>query len=254
VDMDKVYVTVPGYLDGQKVFRSTDAGDTWENISGSLPNVSTGAIEIYKLVSGGLFVGTDAGVYYRDNTLTDWELYGQFPHTRVEDIEIQYAAHLVRAGTHGRGVLEAPLMIGVCQNGENDADGDGICDDFDACADFDDALLGTFCNDGDPNTYDDVYVDCNECQGVYYVGVHESSAAGFSIFPNPSTGNTTVRLDHWQGCELKVFDLQGKMVCMKSFSSPVAELDLDGLTPSVYLVRITSGTGEFRAGGKWMVN
>lgn len=58
-----VYITISGYTDGSKVYGSTNAGEDWENISGSLPNVSTGAIEIYKNIAGGLFVGTDAGVF-----------------------------------------------------------------------------------------------------------------------------------------------------------------------------------------------
>ncbi len=47
-----------------------------------------------------------------------------------------------------------------------DSDSDGICDDQDICPDFDDNLLGTFCDDGDPNTVNDVYTDNCICQGI----------------------------------------------------------------------------------------
>ncbi|MEM8585166.1 MAG: hypothetical protein AAGF87_12890, partial [Bacteroidota bacterium] len=111
VDVDLIYISAAGYADGQKVWRSSDAGDTWTNISGDLPNVSTGAIELVDGTDGGIFVGNDNGVYYRDNQSNQWDIFGDLPNTRVEDIEIQYSAEIIRVGTHGRGVLEAPLTV-----------------------------------------------------------------------------------------------------------------------------------------------
>ncbi len=110
-DMNTLYISAAGYSNGQKVWKSTNAGDSWVNISGSLPNVSTGAIELVDGTSGGIFVGNDIGVYYRDDQSGQWDLYGSLPNTRVEDIEIQYSNEIVRVGTHGRGVLEAPLVV-----------------------------------------------------------------------------------------------------------------------------------------------
>ena len=47
-----------------------------------------------------------------------------------------------------------------------DTDADGICDADDQCPGFDDALIGTSCDDGDSCTENDVYgVDCN-CAGT----------------------------------------------------------------------------------------
>ncbi|MEM9931081.1 MAG: GEVED domain-containing protein, partial [Bacteroidota bacterium] len=148
-DMDKVYVSVPGFSTGQKVFVSEDAGASWTNISGSLPNISVGALELFHDAPGGVFIGTDAGVFYRDDQVEDWLEYGSLPHTRVEDIEIQYAAGLIRVGTHGRGVLEAATQIIVCTESAPDEDNDGTCDTFDGCPNFDNGLIGSPCDDGD---------------------------------------------------------------------------------------------------------
>jgi hypothetical protein len=165
VDMDKVYVSVPGYSSGSKVYVSTDAGVNWTNITGSLPNVSAGALELYHDVPGAIFVGTDAGVFYRDDQLADWLEYGDLPNTRVEDIEIQYAAGLLRVGTHGRGVLEASIIIERCTAASPDADSDGTCDLFDQCPSLDDDLIGTPCDDGDPFSSGETYdTDCG-CSG-----------------------------------------------------------------------------------------
>jgi len=238
INMDLIYVTLTGYSEGSKVFRSFNAGTTWENISGSLPNVSTGAIEIYKNVSGGLFVGTDAGVYYRDNTLNDWEIYGSIPNTRVEDIEIQYESNLIRIGTHGRGVLEAPVIIGLCSDILTDTDGDGICNDFDICDNFDDTLLGTPCNDENSNTWDDVYVNCDLCEGVYFAALDETSDPSLNIFPNPSHGTFTVQSEYWNGSVILVYDICGKLIYQEKMNRSAQEFDLTSVPASVYSLRI----------------
>lgn len=164
-NMNIIYISVPGFMGGSKVFKSTDAGTTWTNISGTLPNVSVDALELYETIPNAIFIGTDAGVYYRDDSFADWQLYGKIPHTRVEDIEIQYAEKLIRIGTHGRGVLEAPIVIETCNYGDPDADNDGVCDAKDACPDFPNNLIGTPCDDGDPFTTGETWSTNCECEG-----------------------------------------------------------------------------------------
>lgn len=165
LNMDKVYVSVPGYSNGNKIYVSTDAGVSWSNITGTLPNTSVGALELYHGVPGGVFIGTDIGVYYRDDQLTDWLAYGDLPNTRVEDIEIQYAAQLIRVGTHGRGVLEAGIEIEACTASSPDDDNDGTCNLFDSCPNLDNNLIGTPCDDGDEFSSNEAYdADCG-CSG-----------------------------------------------------------------------------------------
>lgn len=48
-----------------------------------------------------------------------------------------------------------------------DSDGDGICDEDDACPGLDDALIGTSCDDGDACTENDVYDNNCNCAGIY---------------------------------------------------------------------------------------
>lgn len=47
-----------------------------------------------------------------------------------------------------------------------DSDGDGVCDEDDICPGFDDNLIGTSCDDGDPCTFDDVYTEACLCEGT----------------------------------------------------------------------------------------
>lgn len=190
-NMDIIYVTNPGYASAKKVFKSVDAGTTWTNISGSLPNVSTGSIEAYKEIPGALFVGTDAGVYYRDNSLNDWFEIGHLPHTRVEDIEIQYSDQLLRIGTHGRGIFEASILdilSNFCGTSSPDSDEDDICDAFDTCPDLNDNLIGTACDDGDPYSSGEVYTsNCNCGSGranLSYCAAEGSAGTGSDFITN----------------------------------------------------------------------
>ena len=61
---------------GEEVFKSADGGSTWTNLStAALDNINATNIEHQRGSDGGVYLGTRTGVYYRDNTMTDWEPY-----------------------------------------------------------------------------------------------------------------------------------------------------------------------------------
>ncbi|MBL6962802.1 MAG: PKD domain-containing protein [Bacteroidetes bacterium] len=110
-----VYVTFSGYSASNKVFVSDNYGDSWTNITGGLPNLPANCIVYEKNSYGGIYVGTDVGVYYRDSSLTDWVSYNDgIPNTIVSDLDIYYDAtdnskSRIRAATYGRGLFESEL-------------------------------------------------------------------------------------------------------------------------------------------------
>ena len=107
---NKVWVTFSGYTSGSKVYYSADGGATWTNISGSLPNIPSNTIVYHNTGSDALYVGTDAGVYYRDNTLADWIPYmNGLPNVVVDELEIHAGLNTITAATFGRGTWRAPL-------------------------------------------------------------------------------------------------------------------------------------------------
>ncbi len=78
----------------------------WTDVSGNLPNspVNAGI-----LAGGGLFVGTDSGVYEAGEGASDWTKVGNgLPNSPVMSLLVTQDGHLV-AGTHGRGAFECPL-------------------------------------------------------------------------------------------------------------------------------------------------
>lgn len=140
-ERETVYITLSGYKNGQKVYKSMDGGENWSNITGSLPNTPAMVVKVLSdpNYDEALFVGTGAGVYYRDKGMQDWVEYGQLPHTLVTDIEFQYLNQIIRIGTYGRSIFEAALPLSPClyDNGA-DSDQDGVCDAFDICPGGDD--------------------------------------------------------------------------------------------------------------------
>ncbi|MDC0230410.1 T9SS type A sorting domain-containing protein [Aureispira] len=105
----KIWVTFSGVLAGEKVYLSDDGGISWTNISDNLPNLSINCLAFQD--GGGVYIGTDVGVYYRDSLLAGWQQFMTgLPNVIVQDLEINYTAGKIRAGTFGRGLWESDLQ------------------------------------------------------------------------------------------------------------------------------------------------
>jgi photosystem II stability/assembly factor-like uncharacterized protein len=109
VNPQTVYITYGGYRNGEKVFKSTDGGSTWTNFSGKLPNYPINCITMENSQDEGVYVGTDAGVFYRNNS-TDWMPYNDgLPNVIINQLEMVPAAGKIRAATYGRGIWEGDV-------------------------------------------------------------------------------------------------------------------------------------------------
>lgn len=106
----KVWVTFSGVQTGQKVYVTEDGGTTWTNISSNLPNIPANCLIYQNGSADGIYIGTDAGVYYTDTLLAGWQYYSAgLPNVIVNDLEINYSIGKIRAGTYGRGLWESPI-------------------------------------------------------------------------------------------------------------------------------------------------
>jgi PKD repeat protein len=101
-----VYLTA-----GTKVYKSSNKGFSWTDITGNLPSVHISSIVYYKNAYEGLYVGTDAGVYYRDHFTDGWIPFTQgLPaNGRITELEIYYdndsiSQDVIRASSYGRGL------------------------------------------------------------------------------------------------------------------------------------------------------
>lgn len=119
------YVTLSGFNIDEKntrIFRTTNYGATWSNISGNLLNVPANSIIVDEARDSVLFVGCDAGVYYTTNLGASWAILGTgLPNAPVFDINYHAGAQILCAGTHGRSMYEistANIPIGIIGNSE----------------------------------------------------------------------------------------------------------------------------------------
>lgn len=107
---DIVWITVSGYNQHDKVFVTEDGGESWENITLNLPNLPANAISHQKGSKGGVYVGMDVGVYYKDSLMDEWQSFDtDMPNVIVNDLEILYNDEVIRAASYGRGIWESPL-------------------------------------------------------------------------------------------------------------------------------------------------
>jgi len=109
-DSNILYVTTSGTSSGS-VYRSNDGGETFTNITGSLPNITKNIIKHQKnAATNPLYLGTNVGVYRFDDNLGDWELYSNdLPNTSVRDLDINLPDNKLIAGTYGRGIWISEL-------------------------------------------------------------------------------------------------------------------------------------------------
>jgi hypothetical protein len=107
------YVSMSGYSNNLKVFKTTNSGQSWTNISFGLPNIPANCIVIDPTTPNDeqIYVGTDIGVYYKNSSMSEFELYSVgLPNVIIEEMEIQENEGKIVACTYGRGVWEVPLM------------------------------------------------------------------------------------------------------------------------------------------------
>ncbi|MBM3287348.1 MAG: hypothetical protein FJY88_08375 [Candidatus Eisenbacteria bacterium] len=104
-----VWLTFSGY-GNPHVYRSSNAGLTWEDRSGNLPDIPVQCVEVDPENSEWIYVGTDLGVFQSMDGGTSWfEMNDGMPPAMVLDLVIKPEERLMRAATFGNGVYEAVL-------------------------------------------------------------------------------------------------------------------------------------------------
>ncbi len=103
------YVTLDGHRNDDfrpYVYRTTDYGESWRNISSNLPVGSTvNVIREHHANPDLLFVGTERGAYFSLDRGDRWIMIkGNFPMVPVDDIAIHPRENDLILGTHGRSI------------------------------------------------------------------------------------------------------------------------------------------------------
>ena len=101
------------------IFRTTDKGQNWSDISGNLPDAPVNAFVIDPQRSNVLITGSDVGCYYSTNTGQSWQFLGTgLPMVSVYDMKIHPTAYYLVIGTHGRSMYKMDMnsIVGIASN------------------------------------------------------------------------------------------------------------------------------------------
>ncbi len=119
-----VYATVMGFsgsgVSAPHLYRSTDGGTHWVNISGNLPNAPANSVLVDPNDANTVYVALDTGVYVTQQvtgcstaTVNCWTVFGtglpNAPATQLAAVS-GGGSSLLRVATYGRGVWEIPLL------------------------------------------------------------------------------------------------------------------------------------------------
>ncbi|MCI5058572.1 MAG: T9SS type A sorting domain-containing protein, partial [Flavobacteriales bacterium] len=112
-DMNTAFVTFSGYPWDDylpHVFKTTDNGATWSNISANLPSFPVNDLIVDPDQNGYLYLASDYGVYVSWNHGVSWSSLGtNMPNVPVFDLEFHQPTRTLLAGTHGRSMYSLDL-------------------------------------------------------------------------------------------------------------------------------------------------
>jgi len=105
----QVWITVGGGpgVPG-RVYASSNAGDTWSNITQGLPDVPVNCIAIDD--NNNAYIGNDFGIFYRGSGWASWKPFSNnLPRCPVTDIKLSPSINRVRACLFGRGIWSSDM-------------------------------------------------------------------------------------------------------------------------------------------------
>jgi Transmembrane protein 131-like N-terminal len=122
-----IYATVMGFagngINASHLYRSTDGGADWTNISSNLPNAPANSVVVDPNDANTLYIALDTGVYVTTEVTTCatancWSIYGiSLPNAPVVKLAAASAMPTgdgrtgeLRAATYGRGLWQIPLL------------------------------------------------------------------------------------------------------------------------------------------------
>lgn len=112
-DPNVLWVSVTYGSNGKKVYKTIDGGQTWINLTTNLLNgITVSNIMAQYGTDGGVYIGTNAGVFYRNNSHADWQPYSTNLPLSAETNRLKpfYKEGKIRNGCWGFGIWESPLF------------------------------------------------------------------------------------------------------------------------------------------------
>jgi hypothetical protein len=111
------YVSYTGSGDGQRLFRTTNGGKSFNPIETGLQEFPVHVVRAHPCHPTTLFAGTDVGLYVSGDGGTNWSALGSgMPSVSIWDIAISSDGTTLGIASHGRGFFEIALPLDLkCQ-------------------------------------------------------------------------------------------------------------------------------------------
>jgi photosystem II stability/assembly factor-like uncharacterized protein len=113
-NVNNVFMSVSG-TSGARIFKSTNNGSSWTNITGNLPNLlNVRCILANKTNDLIIYIGTDFGVYATGNGGINWYDYSSgLPKVIANCLAFENNNNNLYVGTFGRGVFKSGVLTGI---------------------------------------------------------------------------------------------------------------------------------------------
>ena len=91
------------------LFKSTNAGATWQSLHGALDGARVGALAVDPQHHRTVYAGTETGVFWSTDGGRRWHRFTRLPHLPFHALAVDRSADLLYAGAHGGGIFELKL-------------------------------------------------------------------------------------------------------------------------------------------------
>jgi len=121
VEESTAYVCFSGYRYNEylpHIFRTTNLGAGWEDISGNMPEIPVNDIIVDPDTNSTIYIATDAGVFVTRNLGNVWEVLGDsLPNVPVCDLVLHQGTRTLIAATFGRSMYSYDLYQDTLHTG-----------------------------------------------------------------------------------------------------------------------------------------
>jgi len=262
---NEIYLTYSGFETNNKVIVSYDSGNTWSDISQGLPAIPANILVYESGTAAQMYVGTDLGVYYSNNTTKIWKRFNNgLPNVTINDLKILYktSGNTLYAATYGRGIWSSVTL----PYADFGVDTKEIC--VGRSVEFTDSSMGEienykwfFGNDAIPNNATGnlqqkvVFTEpglknitltvtgvgkIDKRTKTSYINVLPENT--LELYPNPTSDFLRLKFVNKVigNARVKIFDAQGKMCYNFEFSKVqdflISDLDLQKLSSGKYVL------------------
>jgi uncharacterized repeat protein (TIGR01451 family) len=93
------------------VFKTTNGGSSWKDISGNLPNIPVNSIVVDPVLANTLYIATDVGTFWTRNGGTWSPLMSGLPKAISTFLQLHNPSRTLRVATYGRSLFDAHLPM-----------------------------------------------------------------------------------------------------------------------------------------------